>query len=65
MPKIKTRRATAKRVKIVGKGRMKCGKAYVRHLLVSKTTKRKRHLRQPGVVPETLERAVRKMLPYG
>lgn len=65
MPKIKTRRATAKRVKIVGNGRMKCGKAYRRHLLVAKTTKRKRHLRRPAGVPETLERAVKKMLPYG
>lgn len=64
MPKIKTRRGAAKRFKITGKGRIKCGKAGKRHLLVSKTTKRKRHLREPGGVDKTLVRAIKRQIPY-
>jgi len=64
MPKIKTRRGAAKRFKITGSGRIKCGKANRRHLLVNKTTKRKRHLRAPGGVDATLDRAIRRQIPY-
>ena len=65
MPKIKTRRAAAKRFKITGSGRIKCGKANKRHLLSGRTTKRKRQLRKPGVVPATLQNFVREQMPYG
>jgi large subunit ribosomal protein L35 len=64
MPKIKTRRCAAKRFKVTGKGRIKCGKANRRHLLVNKTTKRKRQLRAPGGVHPTMERAVKRQVPY-
>lgn len=64
MPKIKTRRCAAKRFRVVGNGRIKCGKTNKRHLLSNRTTKRKRQLRRPGVVPPTLERAVRRQIPY-
>jgi len=64
MPKIKTRRAASKRFRISGSGRIKCGKANRRHLLVAKTTKRKRQLRAPGDVPAQLDRAIRRQMPY-
>ncbi len=65
MPKQKTRRAAAKRFKIMANGRIKCGKAGKRHLLSSKTTKRKRQMREPGVVPAGLQRMVHEQMPYG
>ncbi len=65
MPKIKTRRAAAKRLKISGSGRIKCGKAGHRHLQSGKTTKRKRQLRAAGIVPAQLVKAVNRQLPYG
>ena len=65
MPKIKTRRCAAMRFRIVGNGRIKCGKANKRHLLSNRTTKRKRQLRAPGVVPAGLERSIHRQIPYG
>lgn len=65
MPKIKTRRATAKRFKISGSGRIKCGKANHRHLMEHKSSKQRRHSRAPGVVPEVLVHFVKQQLPYG
>jgi large subunit ribosomal protein L35 len=64
MPKIKTRRAAAKRLKVTGSGRIKCGKANRRHLLEHKTTKRKRQLRAPATVPDTLKRFAKRQIPY-
>jgi large subunit ribosomal protein L35 len=64
MPKIKTRRAAAKRFKVTGSGRIKCGHAGKRHLLSHKTTKRKRQLRGLGEVPAVLERFARNQIPY-
>lgn len=65
MPKIKTRRCAAKRFRIVGNGRIKCGKTNRRHLLSNRTTKRKRQLRAPGAVDPTLQRAIHRQMPYG
>jgi large subunit ribosomal protein L35 len=49
MPKQKTHKATRKRVKITGSGRVKRHRAGARHLLSGKSAKRKRHLKRPGV----------------
>ncbi|MFZ4577419.1 MAG: 50S ribosomal protein L35 [Myxococcota bacterium] len=65
MPKIKTRRAAAKRFKVTGSGRIKCGSAYRRHILVTKSTKRKRQLRSPTTLDRTMVGSVKAMLPYG
>ena len=46
MPKVKTKRAAAKRFKVTGTGKLKRMKAYKSHILTKKTTKRKRNLRQ-------------------
>ena len=45
MPKVKTKRAAAKRFKVTGTGKLKRMKAYKSHILTKKTTKRKRNLR--------------------
>ena len=46
MPKLKTKRAAAKRFKKTGTGELKRNKAYKSHILTKKTTKRKRQFRQ-------------------
>lgn len=50
MPKQKTHRGAAKRIKRTGTGRFKRRKAYHSHLLSSKSPKRKRNLRKPEMV---------------
>ena len=42
MPKVKTKRAAAKRFKVTGTGKLKRMKAYKSHILTKKTTKRKK-----------------------
>ena len=53
MPKMKTKRALAKRVKKVGNGKLKIKSAYTSHLSHNKTHKQKRHLRKSGLVHAT------------
>jgi large subunit ribosomal protein L35 len=62
MPKMKTRKAAKKRFSLTAKGHVKRKKAYSRHILTKKTTKRKRQLRKVSLVHETLEKRVRKMI---
>jgi len=50
MPKIKTHKGAAKRFKLTGKGRIRRRRANSSHLFLSKTTKRKRRLRQSTLV---------------
>ena len=64
MPKMKTKNSAAKRFKALGGGGFKRSKAFLRHILTKKTTKRKRHLRGTANVHATNKRAVRAMLPY-
>ncbi len=45
MPKLKTHRGAAKRFKKTGTGKFRRGAAFKRHILTSKSTKRKRALR--------------------
>lgn len=64
MPKIKTKKAAAKRFKITGTGKFKRPRAYKQHILTKKSAKRKMRLRKATLVDKTNEAAVRKMLPY-
>ena len=64
MPKMKTKRAAAKRFKVTGSGKVKHGKASRRHLMSSKSTKRKRHLRADKFVDKTDHERFRRLLPY-
>jgi large subunit ribosomal protein L35 len=65
MPKLKTHRGAAKRFRSTASGKIKRSKAYKRHLLTGKPTKRKRHLDAPALVSAADGRTVRRMLPYG
>lgn len=64
MPKLKTRRAAAKRFKRSGSGKFIRRKAFKSHLLEHKSTARKTRLGQKAVVRETETENIRLMLPY-
>jgi len=61
---MKTKRGAAKRFKATGTGKIKRNKAYCSHILTKKSTKRKRNLRQSGLVAESDSKSVKRMLPY-
>lgn len=64
MPKMKTRRAAAKRFEVTGKGKIRRRKAFKSHLLSDKTRKRKRNLKKKVVITKADEKRVRVALPY-
>ena len=53
MPKLKTHRGAAKRFRKTASGKFKRAKAFKSHILTKKTSKRKRRLRQAGIVATT------------
>jgi len=65
MPKMKTKRGAKKRFRLSATGKIKRSRAFKRHILTSKTTKRKRHLDMEALVSKSDARRVREMLPYG
>ena len=64
MPKLKTKKSAAKRFRVNGSGGVKRSRAFLRHILTKKSTKRKRHLRGTTSVHASDTRAVKVMLPY-
>jgi large subunit ribosomal protein L35 len=64
MPKMKSSRGAAKRFKATGTGKLKRRKAYLRHILTTKTRKQKRQLGQATLVDATNKRAIQRLLPY-
>ncbi|UCC95194.1 MAG: 50S ribosomal protein L35 [Candidatus Omnitrophota bacterium] len=64
MPKLKTKKALAKRVKITKKGKILCSKAGRRHLLSGKSKKRKRALRKKERIPAGQKQFAKRALPY-
>ena len=64
MPKLKTHRGAAKRFKKTASGKFKRGSAFKRHILTSKSTKRKRALRKSGTVADPDQARLERMLPY-
>jgi large subunit ribosomal protein L35 len=63
--KLKTHKGAAKRFKLTARGKVIRGHAYARHILTSKSSKRKRKLGQSTTVSAADVRHVRAMLPYG
>ena len=64
MPKLKTRKAAAKRFKATGTGKFMRRRAFHNHLLDHKSRKLKRHLSTKAVVDERDAENVSLMLPY-
>lgn len=50
MPKMKTKKALAKRVKVTGSGKLKRSHAYVSHFAANKSHKQKRNLRKSTLI---------------
>jgi large subunit ribosomal protein L35 len=65
MPKMKTHRGTAKRIKMTASGRLKRHKANHSHILTKKSKKRKRRLRAADFVAKADEKRMKRLLPYG
>lgn len=64
MPKMKSNRGAAKRFRKTAKGKIRCDKPFHSHILTKKSAKRKRRLRKNDIVNKSLEKQVRKLLPY-
>lgn len=64
MPKLKTRKAAAKRFRATGSGKFVRRRAFRNHLLDHKSPKRKRYLGTMAVVDERDSDNVALMLPY-
>ncbi len=66
MPKMKTKKSAAKRYSTTGSGKIKYKKQNLRHILTKRSAKRKRQLRETGILSEADAKKIRKqMLPYG
>jgi large subunit ribosomal protein L35 len=65
MPKMKSKSGAAKRFRIQSGGGIKRSRAFLRHILTKKSTKRKRALRGTTSVNASDRRSVKAMLPYG
>ncbi len=65
MPKMKTKSAAKKRFQATGGGGFKRKHAFVRHILTKKTRKRKRNLRQSGMIDDANLHSVKVMLAKG
>jgi len=63
--KLKTHRGAAKRFKLTASGKVMSGHAGARHILTSKTRKRKRKLGASSVIADADVHHVKAMLPYG
>jgi large subunit ribosomal protein L35 len=64
MPKMKTHSGAAKRFKTTGTGKVKRSYAFKRHILTSKSTKTKRHLRGTVILDKADEAKIKRMIPY-
>lgn len=63
MPKMKKHSASVKRFKRTATGKVKRLQAYKRHLMASKTAKKKRHLRHAAFISGADQRHFRALLP--
>ena len=62
MPKMKSTSGAKKRFKKTASGKYKRHKAFRSHILTSKTTKRKRHLRKSTLVSKQEEKKIDMMI---
>ncbi len=64
MPKIKTNRSAAKRLKRSGSGKLVRNRMGRRHILTSTTRKRKRQLRRKAMVAASMMPRINSLVPY-
>jgi large subunit ribosomal protein L35 len=64
MPKLKTHKGASKRFKKTGTGKVVRGHAFARHILTSKSRKRKKKLHENVVADKADQAVLRRMIPY-
>ncbi len=62
MPKMKSHKGARKTFAKTATGKIKRRKMNRSHILTSKATKRKRHLRKPGIVSKADEKKIKMLL---
>jgi len=65
MPKMKTHKGAAKRVRVTKTGKLMRGKAYKSHILTKKSPKRKRNFRKEGPVSKADTKMMNRKLGNG
>ena len=65
MPKLKTRKCDAKRLKMTGTGKFRHSRVGARHILTKKSPKRKRRLGKDAPISKAETRRIKVALPYG
>ncbi len=65
MPKMKTHSGAKKRFKVTGTGKVLRSHASRRHLMSSKSAKRKRHLAKSALVDASDVARIKENLPFG
>jgi len=64
MPKMKTKRGAAKRLKVTGSGKLRRAGGWKQHKLEKKSPKRRRHLRANKLIEKSDEARLRVLVPY-
>ena len=64
MPKMKTKRAAAKRLKATGSGKLKRHSGWKSHLLEAKSPRRRRRLRKASLISAADQPRLKKLVPY-
>jgi large subunit ribosomal protein L35 len=64
MPKIKTKRGAAKRLRATGTGKLTRAKGWKKHLLEAKPPKRKRQLGRDTLIAPADVKRMRRLVPY-
>ena len=64
MPKLKTNKSVQKRVRVTKSGKFKKKRAGKRHLLQGKSAKRRRQMRKSDLVDSSMEKQLRRLMPY-
>lgn len=64
MPKMKSKRAAAKRFRATGTGRIRRGTAGKSHMMTGKSANRLRGLRKNRIVSDADEKRIKQLLPY-
>ena len=64
MPKMKTKRAAAKRLKATASGKLMRRSGWKRHLLEAKSPKRRRKLRRASLIAKVDVPGLKRLVPY-
>ncbi|MFC1546363.1 50S ribosomal protein L35 [bacterium] len=64
MGKLKSHSGAKKRFSVTKKGKVKTKKAFARHILTKKSTKRMRKLRKSGMLEGADAKNMKQLLPY-